>query len=41
MTDPQVRNRFFKLRSGDTLLKDESRPRLTSDLDQDALRELV
>ena len=41
ITDRQVRNWFSKFRSGDTSLRDEPRPGRSSDLDQDALRELV
>ena len=39
--DCQVRNWFSKIFSGDTSLRDEFRPRRSSDLNQDSLRELV
>ena len=41
ITDRQVRNWFAKFRSGDMSLKDERRPGRSSDLDEDALRELL
>ena len=41
ITDRQVQNWFSKFRSGDTLLKDESRTGCTSEFDQDVLKELM
>ena len=40
-TNCQVRNWFLKFHSGDTLLRDEPRPRCSSEFDQDALKDLV
>ena len=39
--DHQVWNWFSKFYSSDNLLRDEARPGHSSDLDQDALRELA
>ena len=39
--DHQVQNWFLKIHSGDTSLTDESRPGHLSDLNQEALRELL
>ena len=41
ITNHQVWNWFSKFCSGNTLLKNEPRSRCSSDLDQEALRELV
>ena len=41
ITDHQVCNWFSKFHSGNKLLRDEPRPGCSSDIDQDALRELL
>ena len=41
ITDQAVRNWFVKFRSGDTSLKDESRPGRSSEFDAEALKSLV
>ena len=39
ITDYQVRKWFSKFHSGNTELEDEPKPRLSSDVDEDAVRE--
>ena len=41
ITDHQFQICFLKFRSGDTSLRDQPRPKRSSDLGQDTLRELV